>query len=185
MATSVVVGRRASRVIRGDRNCGALAAGAPELATRHALNVQILEMAASRAGQLCRELLIYAGSIDRGHVPILIGIPPQISISRAVLYLKGKSSQRLLSEYRYLRKHYWVASIGNVTDEVWKADVKNQKPPQPDDDFAVVCWESAGWPIDPAVSRNRKPPASAGGVFTRYMRPPPGMMHEQAVAELP
>lgn len=52
-------------------------------------------------GQRCRELLreiarsqemvIYAGSISRDHVHMLIGIPPYISVSRAVQYLKGKS----------------------------------------------------------------------------------------------
>ena len=63
-------------------------------------------------GQRCRELLreiamskemmIYAGSINRDHVHMLIGIPPQLSVSRAVQYLKGKSSHRLLTEYRAL-----------------------------------------------------------------------------------
>ncbi len=62
---------------------------------------------------------------------------------------------------------YWVASSGNVTDDVWKEYIKNQKPPDPDDEFHVV-WrqQSAGWLIDPAFSRNLKPPALAGGVFT-------------------
>ena len=109
-------------------------------------------------GQRCRELLreiamskemlIYAGSINRDHVHMLIGIPPQLSVSRAVRYLKGKSSHRLLSEYKALRKRYWgqhlwargywVASSRNVTDEVWKGYIKNQQPPEPDDDFTVV-----------------------------------------------
>ena len=79
---------------------------------------------------------------------LLISIPPQLSVSRAVQYLKGKSSHRLLSGYKALRKRYWgqhlwargywVASSGNVTDEVWKDYIKNQKPPEPDDDFTVV-----------------------------------------------
>jgi len=34
---------------------------------------------------------------------MLIGIPPQLSVFRAVQYLKGKSSHKLLSEYQYLR----------------------------------------------------------------------------------
>ena len=33
---------------------------------------------------------------------------------------------------------YWVATSGNVTDEVWKEYIKNQKPPEPDDAFDVV-----------------------------------------------
>ena len=109
-------------------------------------------------GQRCRELLreiarskemsIYAGSVNRDHIHLLIGIPPQLSVSRAVQYLKGKSSHKLLSEYASLRKRYWgqhlwargywVATSGNVTDEVWQEYIKNQKPREPDDDFTVV-----------------------------------------------
>jgi len=95
-----------------------------------------------------KEMMIYVGSINRDHVRILIGIPPQLSVSKAVQYLKGKSSHKLLTEYRNLRKRYWgqhlwargywVATSGNVTDEVWKEYIKNQTPPEPDDDFHVV-----------------------------------------------
>ena len=114
-----------------------------------------------------KEMIIYAGSINRDHVHMLIGIPPQLSVSRAVQFLKGKSLHKLLSEYRSLRKRYWgqhlwargywVATSGNVTDEVWKEYINNQKPPEPDDDFNVV--QSAEGPIKPASSRNLKPPA--------------------------
>jgi putative transposase len=94
------------------------------------------------------ELTIYAGAINREHVPMLIGIPPHISVSRAVQFLKGKSSHKLLSEHSSLRKRYWgqhlwargywVASSGNVTDEVWKQYIEAQKPEPPDDHFKVV-----------------------------------------------
>jgi putative transposase len=79
---------------------------------------------------------------------MLIGIPPEISVSRAVQYLKGKSSHKLLSEFAGPRKPYWgqqlwgwgywVAASGNVTDEVWKQDIDEQKPSEPDNDFKVV-----------------------------------------------
>jgi putative transposase len=56
---------------------------------------------------------------------MLIGIPPYISVSRAVQYPKGKSSHKLPSEFAGLRKRYWgqhlwaqghwVATSGNVT----------------------------------------------------------------------
>src|ERR1700733_1314016 len=62
--------------------------------------------------------------------------------------LKGKSSHKLLSEFvtfrkRYWGQHlwargYWVASSGNVTDEVWKKYIEDQKPEIPDDHFTVV-----------------------------------------------
>ena len=109
-------------------------------------------------GQRARELLreisrahemtIYAGAINRDHVHMLIGMPPHLSVSRAVQYLKGKSSHKLLSEYQSLRKRYWgqhlwgrgywVATSGNVTDEVWKKYIEDQKPEVPDDNFKVV-----------------------------------------------
>src|SRR5262249_54944513 len=81
---------------------------------------------------------------------------PSLSVSRAVQYLKGCSSHKLVAEFASLRKRYWgqhlwargyrVASSGNVTDEVWVEYIKNQSPPQLDDDFNVP--ESAeGGPI--------------------------------------
>ena len=109
-------------------------------------------------GERCRELIrevcnrnkmqIYAGSMNRDHVHVLVSIPPSLSVSKAVQYMKGKSSHKLLSEFTHLRKRYWgqhlwgrgywVATSGNVTDEVWKEYIKNQKPPEPDDSFSVV-----------------------------------------------
>ena len=107
-----------------------------------------------RARELLREIshsmemTIYAGAINRDHVHLLIGIPPHISVSRAVQYLKGKSSHKMLSEFPILKKRYWgqhlwargywVASSGNVTDEVWKKYIEDQKPESTDDNFRVV-----------------------------------------------
>ncbi len=95
-----------------------------------------------------KEMTVYAGSINRDHVQILIGIPPNLSISKAVQYLKGKSSHKLLPEYSKLRKRYWgqhlwardywVATSGNVTDNMWKEYIKSQTRPEPDDGFHVV-----------------------------------------------
>ena len=93
-------------------------------------------------------MTIYARSLNRDHVHLLISVPPQLSVSKAVQYLKGKSSHKLLSEYSRLRKRYWgqhlwargywVALSGNVTDEVWREYIKNQTAPELDDDFTVV-----------------------------------------------
>ncbi len=97
---------------------------------------------------ISKEMIVHAGSINRDHVHMLISIPPSLSVSKAVQYLKRKSSHRLLSEYDSLRKRYWgqhlwargywVASSGNVTDEVWLEYIKNQTPPEPDDNFDVT-----------------------------------------------
>ena len=40
---------------------------------------------------------------------------------------------------RYWGQHQWPrATGGNVTDEVWAEYMKNQTPPEPDDDFKVT-----------------------------------------------
>ena len=75
-------------------------------------------------------------------------IPPSLSVSRAVQYLKGRSSHKLLAEFASLRKRYWgqrlwargfwVTSSGNVTDEVWMEYIISQTAPELDDDFRVT-----------------------------------------------
>ena len=79
---------------------------------------------------------------------MLLGIPPYVSVSRAVQFMKGNSSHKLLTEFASLRKRYWgqhlwargywVATSGNVTDEVWKKYIEQQTPELPDDHFKVV-----------------------------------------------
>src|SRR6195256_882956 len=44
------------------------------------------------------EMVIHAGSVNRDHVHLLASIPPSLSVSRAVQYLKGRCSHKLLSE---------------------------------------------------------------------------------------
>ena len=76
-----------------------------------------------RARELLREISrshemsIHAGAINRDHVHLLLSIPPQLSV-----WSRG----------------YWVATSGNVTDEVWKKYIEDQKPEEPDDNFKVV-----------------------------------------------
>ena len=62
--------------------------------------------------------------------------------------MQGKRSYKLLIEYARLRKRYWgqhlwargywVTTSGNVTDEVWKRYIEEQRLPAPDDDGNVV-----------------------------------------------
>jgi putative transposase len=102
-----------------------------------------------RARELLREIArshemaIHAGAINRDHVHMRLSVPPRLSVLRAVQFLKGKSSRKLLSEYQSLRERYWgqhlwargywVASSGNVTDEVWMKYIEDQKPDERDD----------------------------------------------------
>ena len=72
----------------------------------------------------------------------------QADLFSPMTILKGRSSHKLLSEFGVLRKRYWgqhlwargywVVSSGNVTDDMWVEYIKNQTPPEPDDNFNVT-----------------------------------------------
>ena len=57
-----------------------------------------------RETAIAHEMVVHAGSVNRDHVHMLVSIPPSLSVSRAVQYLKGRSSHKLLSEFGILRK---------------------------------------------------------------------------------
>jgi putative transposase len=60
---------------------------------------------------------------------------------------KGKNSRNLMQEFSHLKKHNWgrhvwargffVASSGNVTDEVSMKHIRTQETTKADDDFRV------------------------------------------------
>jgi len=52
-----------------------------------------------------KEMIIYAGSINRGHVHILIGIPPSISVS------KEKNSHKMLTEFPTLKEEVLAEAL--------------------------------------------------------------------------
>jgi len=82
------------------------------------------------------DVLIIKGHVSKDHVHLLVSIPPQVTISRLVQRLKGKTASKLLQEYAHLRTEFWgrhvwawgyfCCSSGNVTDEVVAADIENQ-----------------------------------------------------------
>jgi putative transposase len=82
------------------------------------------------------EVEILAGHVSRDHIHLLVSVPPYLSASKLVQYLKGNSSRKLQMEYKELNKQFWgkhlwargyfVASSGNITDEVIAEYIKNQ-----------------------------------------------------------
>ncbi len=54
-----------------------------------------------------KEMIIYAGSINRDHVHMLIGIPPNLLVSKSVQFLKYK----LPSEFSSLEEEILGGSI--------------------------------------------------------------------------
>ena len=91
---------------------------------------------------------ILKGHVRPEHVHLLLSVPPQLSPSRVMQLIKGKTSNRLMQEYRVIRKEFWgrhlwargflVATTGNVTDEVVAKYIELQGAvPQDDDSFRV------------------------------------------------
>ncbi len=62
-----------------------------------------------------KEMIVYVGSINRGHMHILVGIPPNLSVSKAAQFLKGKSSHKMLTEFPKLRKRYCDLCVYNTS----------------------------------------------------------------------
>ena len=97
--------------------------------------------------EICRshDVEIMKGNVSRDHVHIFVSVPPHISVSQLVQSLKGKTSRKLLMEFKSLSKAFWgrhiwargyfVASSGNVTDEVIIKYIEQQNIEPPDGDF--------------------------------------------------
>ena len=88
--------------------------------------------------QICatNDVQILSGHISKDHIHMLVSVPPYLSVSKLMQYLKGNSSHKLQMEYKELNKQYWgrhlwargyfVASTGNVTDEIIAEYIQNQ-----------------------------------------------------------
>ena len=80
--------------------------------------------------EICRvnDIEIVKGHVGKDHVHLFVSVPPYLSVSKVMQYLKGKTSHKLLMEFAHLRRQFWgrhlwargyfAASGGNVTDEV-------------------------------------------------------------------
>ncbi len=106
-----------------------------------------------RARELIREICkaqnveIIKGHISRDNVHLFVSVPPHLSVSKLVQSVKGKSSRKLMMEFKRLNRQFWgqhiwargyfVASSGNVTDEVIIKYIEKQGKEPPDDNFKV------------------------------------------------
>jgi putative transposase len=153
--------------------------------------------------QICQsmEVGIIKGHVSKDHVHLFVSVPPQVTVSRLVQKLKGRTSHHLMAEYQHLRKTFWgrhlwargyfCCSSGTVTDEVIKAYIENQSH-ETDEDFRVEGEASPARPpnprLQPAFERGTssrpepETPSSSGGplpasagktTFSRTRKPPP------------
>ena len=99
---------------------------------------------------ICKELEveIIKGHISQDHIHLFVSVPPHLAISKLVQYLKGKSSYKMMQEHKQLSKIFWgrhlwgrgyfVATSGNITDEVIVEYINNQEDKERDEDFSIT-----------------------------------------------
>ena len=101
--------------------------------------------------EICRanDIEILRGHVGKDHVHLFVSVPPYLSVSKVMQYVKGKTSHKLLMEFAHLRRQFWgrhlwargyfAASSGNVTDEVIAQYIATpgQEPSEADEDFKV------------------------------------------------
>ena len=111
----------------------------------------------TRVRDLVREICcthdieILQGAVSKDHVHVLLSCPPNISPSKIMQFIKGKTSRKLMDEFKHIQKQFWgrhlwargyfVASSGNVTDEVIMEYIRLQDKTEPDsggDNFQVT-----------------------------------------------
>ena len=100
--------------------------------------------------EICKrqDVEIVSGHVRPDHVHLLVSVPPHLAPSRLMQAVKGKTSHKLMHGWRRIEKEFWgrhlwgrgyfVASSGNVTDELISAYIKNQGvEAQDDENFKV------------------------------------------------
>jgi putative transposase len=98
---------------------------------------------------ICKEheVEIIKGHVSKDHVHLFVSVPPHLAVSKLVQYIKGKSSYKMLQENKTLSKTFWgrhlwgrgyfVATSGNITDEVIMDYIENQDNERKDEDFTI------------------------------------------------
>ena len=90
-----------------------------------------------KQGCEAKDIEIVKGHVAPDHVHMLVSVPPNLSASDVVRYLKGRSSHLLQDEFPELKKRYWgqhlwargyfCATVGTVTEEMMKQYIENHK----------------------------------------------------------
>jgi len=113
------------------------------------LRGEIAERVRDLIREICKakDIEILKGHVSRDHVHVFLSVAPHLSVSQVVQSLKGKTSRKLMMEYKSLSRAFWgrhiwargyfVASSGNVTDEVIMKYIEEQGQEPPDGDFSI------------------------------------------------
>ena len=114
------------------------------------LRGEISERCRALIREICKanEVDILSGHVSKDHIHLFVSVPPYLSVSKLMQMIKGKTSRKMLSEFKPLSKMFWgrhlwargyfAASSGNVTDEVILEYIRNQDVEPDDDNFEVA-----------------------------------------------
>jgi len=114
-----------------------------------ALRGEIAERIRDLILEICKanDVEILKGHVSREYVHIFVSVPPHMSVSELMKSIKGKTSRKMLMEYKTLSKAFWgrhlwargyfAASSGNVTDEVIMKYIEEQGKEPEDVDFKI------------------------------------------------
>ena len=79
---------------------------------------------------------------------MFVSVPSDISVSKLMQYIKGKSSRKVISEFKTISKMYWgrhfwgrgyfVVSSGTITDEMIMEYIEKQDLENEEDDFKIT-----------------------------------------------
>jgi putative transposase len=113
------------------------------------LRGEIAERVRDLIREICKanDVEILKGHISADHVHIFVSVPPHLSVSELAQSMKGKTSRKMLMEYKSLSRAFWgrhmwargyfAASSGNVTDEVIMKYIEQQGLEPPDAEFKI------------------------------------------------
>lgn len=113
------------------------------------LTGQVAEKVRELIREICKsnDIEIIKGHVSADHVHLFVSIPPHISISNAMQSLKGKTSRKILANFKDMQRQFWgrhfwargyfASSSGNITDEMVMQYIENQDVTKDDDDFKI------------------------------------------------
>ena len=143
-----------------------------------------------RLRELCRQICsdmgveILSGVIAKDHVHVLVSMPPQVSVSKMIQKLKGKSSYKLQREFSSLRKNSTggkgcgregilrvareISRIrwSRITSKIMQSKMMPFMLSRTSSHTLQPPWGGglvAGFSLNSTYSAHLKPPASAGG----------------------
>ena len=106
-----------------------------------------------RVRELIREICnanyvdIVSGSVSPDHIHLLLSVPPNISLSKLLQYVKGKTGRKLQMEFAHLRKRYWgqhlwargyfAVTVGNVNEADINKYIEEQETKHKEDNFNI------------------------------------------------